>query len=94
MLDIEKEGNQVVEHEGSKVLLVGQELTEVLERVTIDCQETDERARLVISGQNPESKQKDCNISSRTLSLKILIYIGGGVFAGTHSTKYRGLPNN
>ena len=55
VLDSEKEGDQVVEHEGSKVLLVGQELIELLEGLTIDCQETDKGAHLVISG----GKQKD-----------------------------------
>ena len=53
-LDTEKEGDHVVEHEGAKVLLVGQELIELLEGVTIDCRETDEGARLVISRQSGE----------------------------------------
>ena len=51
VLDTEKEGDQVVEHEGSKVLLVGQELIELLEGVIIDCRRTDEGARLIISGE-------------------------------------------
>ena len=49
MLDKESEGDQVVEHEGAKVLLVGKELGEVLEGVTIDSQESPEGQRLVIS---------------------------------------------
>ena len=44
-----------MEYEGSKVLLVGQELIELMEELTIDCQETDKGTRLVISG----CKQKD-----------------------------------
>jgi len=54
VLDTEHEGDQVVEHEGSKVLLVGQDLTEPLEGVTIDCRQTDEGARLVIYRQSTE----------------------------------------
>jgi Fe-S cluster assembly iron-binding protein IscA len=49
VLDRETEGDQVVEHEESKVLLIGQELAMPLESVTIDCQETAEGPRLVIS---------------------------------------------
>ena len=47
--DNEREGDQVVEYEGSKVLLVGTELTESLEGITIDCQDTPEGPRLIIS---------------------------------------------
>ena len=54
VLDSEKEGDQAVEHEGAKVLLVGQELIKLLEGITIDCQETDEGARLVISRESKE----------------------------------------
>ena len=49
MLDEEQEGDQVVEHEGSKVLLVGADLMELLEGFTIDCQNTPEGQRLTIS---------------------------------------------
>ena len=47
--DMEREADQVVEHEGSKVLLVGTELTEFLEGVTIDCQDSPEGPRLVMT---------------------------------------------
>jgi Fe-S cluster assembly iron-binding protein IscA len=47
--DGEREGDQVIEYEGSKVLLVGSELAEPLDGVTIDCQDTPEGARLVMS---------------------------------------------
>ena len=49
MTDKEREGDQVVEHEDSKVLLVGTELTDTLEGVTIDCQDIPEGSRLVMS---------------------------------------------
>ena len=62
ILDKGHEGDQVVEHEGAKVLLVGQELSQVLEGVTIDCQETAEGTRLTIyRGEGPsreESQEK------------------------------------
>ena len=48
-LDKEAEGDQVVEHESAKVLLVSKELSGVLEEVTIDSQETPEGKRLVVS---------------------------------------------
>lgn len=47
--DREKGGDQVVEHEGSKVLLVDEEVSEALEGVTIDCVETAQGPRLVFS---------------------------------------------
>ena len=57
-LDKEHEGDQVVEHEGAKVLLVGQELSQALEGVTIDCQETSEGTRLTIyRGEEPSREE-------------------------------------
>ena len=47
--DNEREADQVVEHGGSKVLLIGTELTESLEGVTIDCQDSPEGPRLVMT---------------------------------------------
>ena len=49
VLDQEKKGDQVVEHEGSKVLLVDRELSRELGGETIDRQESPEGARLVMS---------------------------------------------
>jgi Fe-S cluster assembly iron-binding protein IscA len=49
VLDSEGAGDQVVEHEGSKVLLVAPDLVSVLEEVTIDVRDTPEGSRLVIS---------------------------------------------
>lgn len=48
-LDQEKEGDQIVAHEGGNVLFVGSELTEALNEATIDCEETTDGRRLVIS---------------------------------------------
>ena len=47
-IDIEAPGDQVVEHEGSKVLLVEQELVDQLEGVTIDVEDTPEGPKLAI----------------------------------------------
>jgi Fe-S cluster assembly iron-binding protein IscA len=48
VLDREAEGDQVVEHEDTKVLLVASELAPVVEGVTLDVQDTTEGAKLVI----------------------------------------------
>ena len=50
-LDKEKEGDQVVEHESVKILLVGNELSGILEGVTVDCQETTEGTHLFMGKQ-------------------------------------------
>ena len=43
----EREGDQVVEHEGAKLLLLGDDVLGDLGEATIDSQETDEGPRLV-----------------------------------------------
>lgn len=48
-LDKEHEGDQVVEHEGVKVLLVGLEIVEQLQGATLDVGDTPEGTKLVIS---------------------------------------------
>jgi Fe-S cluster assembly iron-binding protein IscA len=48
-LDSEGVGDHVVEHEGSKVLLVAPDLVSTLDEVTIDVKDTSEGSRLVIS---------------------------------------------
>lgn len=48
-LDVEAEGDQVVEHKGTKVLLVGQELVPVVKGLTLDVRETAEGLELFIS---------------------------------------------
>lgn len=45
-LDREAPGDHVVEHEGSKVLLVGHEVADRLAELTLDTQDTPEGARL------------------------------------------------
>ena len=47
-IDVEMPGDQVVEHEGSKVLLVEQELAGNLEGLTIDVDDSSEGLKLVI----------------------------------------------
>ena len=47
--DNEREADQVVEHGGSKVLLIGTELTEILEGVTIDCQDSPEGPNFIMT---------------------------------------------
>ena len=49
VIDSEAEGDQVVEHEGAKVLLVAPELAPALEGVTLDIQDTADGPKLVIS---------------------------------------------
>ena len=50
-IDMERQGDQVVEHEESKVLLVEKELSDKLEGITIDVEDTQEGTKLVISSQ-------------------------------------------
>ena len=49
VLDREAEGDQVVEHEDTKVLLVASELAPVVEGVTLDVQDTPEGPKLTMS---------------------------------------------
>ena len=48
-LDSELSGDQVVEYEGAKALLVAPELASVVEGVTLDVQDTPEGPKLVMS---------------------------------------------
>jgi len=48
VLDREKQGDQVVEHEGSKVLLIGEEMAVALQSLTIDCEDSPEGRCLVL----------------------------------------------
>ena len=50
-VDIEVKGDEVVEHEGSKVLMVEKELAGRLVGLTIDVEDTAEGAQLVIVGE-------------------------------------------
>jgi Fe-S cluster assembly iron-binding protein IscA len=49
--DFEKEGDQVVEHNGSKVLLIDEELLKELEGIEIDCTETTTGMRFTMSNK-------------------------------------------
>jgi len=51
VLDSEEEGDQVVEYEGAKVLLVASELAPVVDGVTLDVQDTPEGPKLAVSKQ-------------------------------------------
>lgn len=55
VLDTIREGDQVVEHEGGKVLLVGAELADAVDGLMLDAEHTAEGCRLVISGPTPEA---------------------------------------
>jgi len=48
-LSKEAEGDQVVEHEGTRILLVASELTPAVEGVTLDVKDTADGPKLVIS---------------------------------------------
>jgi Fe-S cluster assembly iron-binding protein IscA len=54
-LDKEKEGDQVVESEGAKILLVSPELAPVLDGMVIDCQETSQGVRFTMSKLAPDT---------------------------------------
>jgi Fe-S cluster assembly iron-binding protein IscA len=56
-LDSEAEGDQVVEHEGAKVLLVASTLAPMLEEVTLDVQDTAEGPKLVMSKKGGDNSQ-------------------------------------
>ncbi|HIE16765.1 MAG TPA: hypothetical protein EYP71_01030 [Dehalococcoidia bacterium] len=47
-IDVELPGDQVVEHEGSKVLLVQEELAVMLLGITLDVEDAPEGPRLII----------------------------------------------
>ncbi len=49
---MEKQGDQAVEHEDSKVLLVEKDLADTLQGITIDVEDTPEGAKLVVSSES------------------------------------------
>jgi len=55
-LDKEKEGDQVVESEGAKVLFVSAELAQALDGMVIDCQDTPQGAQFSIARLAPEGE--------------------------------------
>ena len=50
-IDIEQAGDQVVEYQGTKVLVIEPELATSLTGITLDIDDTPEGAELVISGK-------------------------------------------
>ena len=48
MLDTELSGDQVVEYEGSKVLLIGLEYLKILDGKTVDCRDTEDGTVLFV----------------------------------------------
>jgi Fe-S cluster assembly iron-binding protein IscA len=57
-LDSESEGDQVVEHEGAKVLLIAPTLSNVLEGRTMDVHVTEEGPKLYITKGNEDDSKK------------------------------------
>lgn len=55
-LDKEKEGDQIVESEGAKVLFVSAELNQALDGMVIDCQETPQGPQFSIARLAPEGE--------------------------------------
>ena len=55
VLDKEREGDQVVESEGAKVLLISLELAPALDGMVIDCQETPQGVQFTISKLAPDT---------------------------------------
>jgi Fe-S cluster assembly iron-binding protein IscA len=53
-VDVEMPDDKVVEHDGSKVLLVKEELANKLESLTLDVEDAPEGARLVIGRNSSE----------------------------------------
>ena len=47
-VDTEREGDQVIEHEGSKILFIEENLSTSLDGSTIDVQDTPEGAKLTV----------------------------------------------
>ncbi len=58
MLDTEREEDEVVESEGTTILLVGPELSPTLAGTTIDCVDTTEGPRLTISQEEPTEEEQ------------------------------------
>lgn len=56
-IDTERQGDQAVEHEESKVLLVEKDLADTLQGITIDVEDTEEGAKLVVSNESQEDSE-------------------------------------
>lgn len=55
VLDRKAEGDQVVEHEGIKVLLVAAELAPAVEGITLDVQDTSDGPKLVATKEKQDN---------------------------------------
>ena len=55
IVDRVKEGDQIVEYEGVKVLLMGAEVAEAVEGMVADCEDTPEGPCLTISPPSPQA---------------------------------------
>jgi len=55
VLDKEKEGDQVVESEGVKFLLISPELATALDKMVIDCQKTPQGTHFTVTKLTPET---------------------------------------
>lgn len=55
VLDMFRDGDQVVEHDGEKILVVGPELGDSLDGLVFDCVDTEEGRQLTIYGANSGS---------------------------------------
>jgi len=51
-IDVERDGDQTIEHENSKLLLTEKELADTLQGITIDVEETPEGTKLVSTDEN------------------------------------------
>ena len=51
-IDMERDGDQAIEHEGLKLILAEKELADTLQGITIDVEDTPEGAKLVITGES------------------------------------------
>ncbi|MFC2058216.1 hypothetical protein ACFLTS_01035 [Chloroflexota bacterium] len=58
--DKEKEDDQVIEHQGSKMLLVGKELADILDGLTIDCEDSPEGPSLIMFGESDSCNCDEC----------------------------------
>jgi len=55
VVDAPREGDQVVEHEGINILLIGLELNDAVDGLVLDCKDTPQGLQLTISGPDAES---------------------------------------
>jgi len=55
--DVEKEGDQVIKHEETTVLVIDEQLSAALEGVGVDCQDTEAGPRLVLFKNQPEETE-------------------------------------